>query len=34
MVGFLFYNTDVLDIPNKKKRELGAGFINDIKLMA
>ena len=34
VVGFLFYNADILDIPNKKKGELGAGFIDDIKFMA
>ena len=34
VVGFLFYNADILDIPNKKNGELASGFIDDIKLIA
>ena len=34
VVGFLFYNADILDIPDKKNGELASGFIDDIELIA
>ena len=33
VVGFLFYSADLLNIANKKKGELEAGFIDNIKVM-
>ena len=33
-LAFLFYNADILDIPNRKNGEAGAGFIDDIVFVA
>ena len=33
-LAFLFYNADILDIPNKKNGKTGAGFIDDIYFVA
>ena len=33
-LAFLFYNADILDIPNRKNGETGAGFIDDIYFIA
>ena len=33
-LAFLFYNTDILDIPDRKNGETGAGFIDDIIFVA
>ena len=30
VVGFLFYNADMLDIPDRKNGEIGLGFIDDV----
>ena len=33
-LAFLFYNADILDIPNRKNGEAGTGFIDDIVFVA
>lgn len=34
IVGFLFYNADMLDIPNRKNGEIGLGIIDDMCMAA
>ena len=33
-IGFLFYNADILEVPNRQRGEIGFGFIDDVGLGA